>query len=549
MPVAKRVGNTSMLLVLGSVIALLIAPFTAIADEEVTELRKKVESLTEELEEMNDRLDKAELHAATDKLSFGVELRSRYDSIRYNEVYAAPSALMQGFFRPVTATPPGLDGATLAQIQAAMMAARGMAPDEYAAKNDGIFSNRLRLNMKAKVNNNLSFGGRLAMYKVAGDSTGVKFMSGSLNDVALDGNTASLPQGDTLHVERAYFNYKNDIGAIPVNLSLGRRPSTDGPPLEYGDYGLEGGSPLGTIINWQFDGASLSFGLEEKLGIPGAAFKLCYGVGFDSGWGNSYSLNGTSYVRDATFGGFIATLYDDDVTSAVLNYAHAWDITDGFPGEVVMPFIPVKNSDGTYNFTPNSGGYVSRMEASGNIGDFDLASLLLRTNFSELFADIDFFIAPSWSHTNPSHISKNTFYEMMGQGLVSTADANGNLKSRDGYSIYTGMLFPVPLNGGRLGLEYNWGSQYWFNMTGAEDSLVGSKLAARGQVYEAYYIQPVFRDNFFVKVGARYYDYEYTGSGNPLGEPVKIDDLTAADTLFPVADTVWNSYVSATLRF
>ena len=106
----------------------------------------------------------------------------------------------------------------------------------------------------------------------------------------------------------------------------------------------------------------------------------------------------------------------------------------------------------------------------------------------------------------------------------------------------------MPLDA-RLGLEYNWGSEYWFNMTGAEDSLVGSKLATRGHVYEAYYIQPVFRQNFFVKVGARYYDYEYTGSGNPLGDPVKIDDLTAADTLFPVADTVWNTYASVTLRF
>ncbi len=537
---------TIILALLGMVLSfpMVITPNSAAA-EEVQTLQQEIEALKEELADMDARLNKSELHTATDKVSLGVELRTRVDSIRYNKIYYAPLMLRQGFFTPVAMG--GLNGATLPQIQQAMMFAAGMAPDEYVAKNDAIFTNRLRLNMNAKLNSNLAFAGRLAMYKVYGDSTGVKTMSGSLNDVALDGNTASLPQGDTLHVERAYFNYKNDLGAVPINLSLGRRPATEGPPLEYGNYSLEGGSPLGTIINWQFDGASFSFGLEDISGIPGAAFKLCYGVGFESDWGNSYSLNGSSYVSDATFGGFIATFYDDDVTSMVLNYAHAWNITDGFAGTVVMPFTPVKNPDGTYSFIPNTGGYISRMEAATNIGDFDLASLLLRTNFSERFADIDFFLAPSWSHTRPSNISRNTFYEMMGQGLVSTADASGQLSSENGYSIYAGILLPMPLDA-RLGLEYNWGSQYWFNMTGAEDSLIGSKLSTRGQVYEAYYIQPVFSDNFFLKLGGQYYDYEYTGSGNPLGEPVKIKELTAKDTLFPVADTVWNVYLSATIR-
>ena len=100
----------------------------------------------------------------------------------------------------------------------------------------------------------------------------------------------------------------------------------------------------------------------------------------------------------------------------------------------------------------------------------------------------------------------------------------------------------------RLGLEYNWGSEYWFNMTGAEDTLEDSKLSTRGSVYEAYYIQPIIEDNFFLKLGGRYFDYEYTGSGYPLGAPVKIDDLKATDALFPVTDTMWNVYLSATIR-
>ena len=75
-------------------------------------------------------------------------------------------------------------------------------------------------------------------------------------------------------------------------------------------------------------------------------------MGFEGDWGNTYSLgNQQPDVDDVhMFGGFIATLFDNDSTSAVLNYAHAWDITDGFTGLTVMPFIVNENADGTFTF-------------------------------------------------------------------------------------------------------------------------------------------------------------------------------------------------------
>ena len=106
----------------------------------------------------------------------------------------------------------------------------------------------------------------------------------------------------------------------------------------------------------------------------------------------------------------------------------------------------------------------------------------------------------------------------------------------------------MPLKG-RFGIEYNKGSKYWMNMTGAEDSLIASKLAARGSVVETYYTQPLVNKNFFLTLGGVFYDYEYSGSGNPLGEPVKISKLSAFDAFFPVVDKAWNVYLSATLRY
>ena len=489
---------------------------------------------------MNDRLDKAELHAATDKVAFGIEFRSRADTLQYKDIQVAPSMLTSGLIGQ-TLSPADLPG------MLAMMPPGVMVPDKYDATNDIILTNKFRLTMKAKVNDQLNFDGRLAAYKVFGDSSGVKFNQGSLNDVTLDGNISSLPHGDTIRLERAYFNYKKDWGRVPTNFSVGRRPGTDGSPLEYMNYSLEGGSPLATIINWQFDGASYNLGLEEVTGIPGAAFKICYGQGFEGDWGNSYALNARQpSVDDVHFGGFIATLFDNDSTSAVLNYAHAWDITDGFTGLSVMPFIVSDNGDGTFTFSQNEGGYITRLEPYTEIGDWDAASLLLRTNLTERFdKDIDLFIAGSWSHTSPSRTSENPFYKFMGQGLLNS---NGELEDRDGYMIYLGAVFAMPWDA-RFGLEYNYGSRYWFNFSGAEDSVVGSKLAVRGHVYEGYWHQPIVNDNFFATIGVRYYDYEYTGSGSPMGEPVKIDELSSLDAFNPVVDKVMDGYISLTFRY
>ncbi|MCK5835671.1 MAG: DUF3373 family protein [Desulfobacula sp.] len=518
-------------------------------EKKLADMEEKTAEKESEIEEMDDRLNKAELHTATDKLSLGVELRTRADSIHYDGMLTAPDSLMGSFFTPATSG--GFNGATPAQIQQAIagMAAAGMvpAPEENDIDNDIIYTNRFRINMKAKINSQLSFGGRLAAYKVFGDSSGVQFNQGSMSDVTLDGTTSSLPTDDSIHLERAYFNYKFNKGPVPINASLGRRPSTDGPPLEYGEYGMEGGSPLAHLINWQFDGASLSFNLEDTTNIPGAAFKFCYGVGFESDWGNSSSLTEGSQLDDVHLFGIIATLFDNDNTSTVVNYAHAFDITDGFTGQTVMPFIISQNPvNGALTFEQNTGAFISRTEPATNIGDWDAATILVRHNLEEkLGKDIDLFFSLGWSQTDPEQTSAHPFYGLMGDGLLNS---NGELTSRSGYSIYAGAIFPMPFDA-RLGLEYNWGSQYWFNFSGAEDSLVDSKLAARGQVWEGYYIQPVFSDNFFLKLGARYYDYKYTGSGNPLGEPVLISDANALNTLFPVADKAWNAYLSATVRF
>ncbi len=120
--------------------------------------------------------------------------------------------------------------------------------------------------------------------------------------------------------------------------------------------------------------------------------------------------------------------------------------------------------------------------------------------------------------------------------------------SHDGYGIYIGMQIPAPY--GKFGLEYNYGSKYWTPFTQAQDDPVGSKLATRGHVAEAYYIFDI-NPRMFIKLAGLYYDYEYTGSGTPVGAPVKVDEVLDGNaySLLPVVDTALDINASLTVNF
>ena len=148
----------------------------------------------------------------------------------------------------------------------------------YDYENTLLYTNRLRLQMDAKVSKNVDFSGRLSMYKTFGDSTGVQVFNGQPTSINVDGTTASVPNSDIVRVERAYFNWRGP----KFYLSVGRRPSTGGAPLNFRQDEPRGGSPLGSVINYQFDGITVGWHLSDK-----STMRLCYGIGFESGFGNS----------------------------------------------------------------------------------------------------------------------------------------------------------------------------------------------------------------------------------------------------------------------
>jgi len=254
-----------------------------------------------------------------------------------------------------------MDPAMMQQFIGALMPAT--LSDGYKTDNSILYTTRLRLNMDAKVAKNVGFTGRLSMYKPWGASTQTGVFNGQANTLNTDVNWPGTPGDATLKVDRAYFTWKN-IAEVPLYLSLGRRPSTDGPPLHYRNDEMRAGTPMGTIIDMQFDGATLGYNFGDKTTV-----RACYGLGYESQYGNG-SLDRDAALKDAHFFGFNIDAWNTEEMQIQTTIARAFDITDGFNGQIIMPNNPVTGA-------PMPGPIVTRFTPSANLGDFDIASLML----------------------------------------------------------------------------------------------------------------------------------------------------------------------------
>ncbi len=368
----------------------------------------------------------------------------------------------------------------------------------YAADNSILYTNRLRLRVDADLGQDVAFSGRLSMYKVFGDSTGVQVFNGQPTSLNVDGTTAGVPNSDILRVERAYFTW-SDIGGVPLYLSIGRRPSTEGVPLNFRQDEPRGGTPLGSAIDYQFDGITIGYHLGED-----STLRLCYGVGYESGFGNGDLLKlPADRLEDAQFLGVNWDVYDTDEMFIQATVARAFDVSDGFNGLAVFPADPLTgnaiNAPVVLRFTPST-----------NLGNIDLASaVLVRKD-----GPFDWFLSANYMESHPDPVTTPF------GGLF--ADPFEIPESQNGTMWYAGVRYRFNAERTKVGLEFNHGSQYWFNFAQAEDDLVAPKTAVRGDVWELYLTHRI-RKNFIAKLDYIDYEYDYSGSGWHVGTPKRLD--------------------------
>ncbi len=530
--------------------ALFALPATAMGATDVEELKKQIEELQEDMKYLSKSVSKAEKHAATDRIQFYGDLRVKADTLHYKNV--------------TNVQPPFINGQSVVTGASGYTAGFNVNPDGTFKRktedldNDILYTTRLRLGMKAKVYKNVNFSGRLSMYKNWGDSTGTKVFD-SWNSFTMDGTNGGNTTGDWLRVERAYFDWK-DIGGSNFYLSMGRRPSTYGPPSQYRENEMRGGTPSGHLVHFNFDGITVGYKLGKHTGVDGQVVRFCYGQGFESEWGNGELFNEID-TKDVHLGGFNIDAINDGTNLLQFTLFRAVDVTDGFKGTIAVPtgFLPPSLQQAMF---PGF-NMITRVQPTTNIGDITLGGVGFTR---EEMNGINWFGSFGWTQSDP-----NGKAGMFG-GLLSDAemvpvssdgnpldgtndivamDFTGNStdnKKRDGFSIYAGVQIPAWM--GKVGLEYNYGSKYWTPFTQAQDDILGSKLATRGHVGEAYYIFDI-NPKMFIKVGGLYYDYKYTGSGAPVGAPQNVDEVLAgqAYSMLPVVDKAWDGYASLTVKF
>jgi hypothetical protein len=392
-----------------------------------------------------------------------------------------------------------------------------------------IMTNRLWLGMGYAPTNNITFKGLLSYYKAYGQMTNT--FGADFNYFDWIVNETPNPNGE-LRVKEAYWLYfGNDFfGAdIPWTASVGRRPATDGLLTNFRED-QNAKSPIGHIINTEFDGASFKFDLSNVTNVSGMYFKICLGRGMTnaniryasitpaflysdqltksstlivSGDGSEYTK--VDNYESTDLAGFIFVPYDDGQYSVHTTAFKAWNL----PGVILnstSPDVDTDNDDNNDSFSANFqqlGDYYGAAVSfvAQGIGD----------GISDMLDDTNFFVSFAVSKTDPNNGSK-----MLGSSDQET-----------GTSFYTGINWPCLLiDDARVGVEYNHGSKYWRSFTYGEDTLAGSKLAARGDAFEVWFNKNLIGKTLTAQVRYTYIDYKYTGSNGffgDAGKPTEVD--------------------------
>ena len=456
-----------------------------------------IADLQAQIDKLKTKQGKINAQSANDNIKWGVDFRTAYDNINYDMA----------------------DGST-----------RG---------NDSLLSMRLWLNMAYAADEHNIFKGQLSMNKAFGADFGEGQSSTTMNRALSMGGMFDWTGNEaltdnSLKVRQAYWLYLGDeaFGAdIPWTMSIGRRPSTNGflSNLSQDDAA---GSPLAHVINVEFDGLSSKLDLSNVTGVPGMSFKVCLGYGSTNAAPMFDRLDGTQYSTDETedalddikLGGFIFEPYNDGQYIVKVNWFRAFDL----PGFDSANFL---NAFGAADMG------AGKFSQNGNMDGAAISVLIDGLTDDGYMSDVKLFGSFAWSNTNPDEgaqmlgvTAPNYAYGLPNQPEYMTMGAEAG-ESQSGTSYWFGAYLPITdgsgENFGTIGLEYNHGSEYWRPFTYAEDTMIGSKIAARGDAFEANY---TYQINDALSFQARYVaiDYEYTGSNSFFGSdgtPIAIDDI------------------------
>ncbi len=402
-------------------------------------------------------------------------------------------------------------------------------------QDNGVWTNKLILNMAAQPRDDLVFKGALGVYKTFGENSTLAYNPFQ----NMDWYATQTPSGDAdLRLREAYFLYFGDAGNVSYTVSFGRRPATDGFLVNYREGNENPSSPIGHNINMEFDGASFMAKLEDVTGISGFTAKVCIGRGnsnadakyptFDNYMGaiNLDMLRDTPlpYSTDdfesanMDLAGILSTLYDDGQYKVMFNYFKGWNMMGA-------NFAYANGVDKTAGYRVS---LTDVGDLTGGALSFQISGIGEEIN--DFLDDTIAFASFAWSTTDPK--GTHNILDMRTGDIYSATEMLGSPDKETGTSYYIGLNMPCPIvEDARFGIEYNHGSKYWRSFDYGEDTLVGSKLSTRGDAYEFYYNLPLLDNYLTAQFRYTYIDYDYTGSDmffGSTGTPMDVDTTPGA---------------------
>lgn len=455
------------------------APVVTTVDE------KRIEKIEKKLDTVSKTATAAKVQSGNDNLKWDVDFRTQVDNIQYKHA------------------------------------------DGSKSENNALLTNRLWLGMGYKADDNSSFHGKLSYNKAFGDTADHSQSNVNPGYANFDWVTNENATDNTIKLKEAYWLYSNDtfLGInVPWNASVGRRPSTDGLPINIRND-QKANSPLSHVVDVEFDGFSIRYDTQELTGLTGSWFKICGGRGLTNAKPR-FDMSGTSYASDDSKNvdvdmlGFIAAPYDDGQYSVHMNYAKAWNLI-GFDRQSLQSFGGAAQTyQSAYQNYLNDTTNAANLSAANNaayalqmatpafkdVGDIDYATVLFKTEgigngISDYLDNTVAFASFAASKTNPNAL-----------GMLGSPD------SEVGTSVWLGINAPCPISpdDSKIGFEWNKGSKYWRSMTYGEDTYAGSKIATRGQAWEVYRNQQLTKALSW-GLSYVYMDYDYAGSNSFFG--------------------------------
>lgn len=391
-------------------------------------------------------------------------------------------------------------------------------------KNDSLLTNRLWLIMDYRPDAHIHFYTKLAFNKVFGQAN----ITDSVVFDQFDWYGATTNTDNQLRVKEAYIDYQGfqTFGSdIPWNFGIGRRPTSYNKLASMRDDEAPN-APLGHIVAAEFDGGHLRFDFSNVTSVPGLSVKFSIGRGLSSV--TSSKSSPTPLVKSGeniNMYGVNLIAYSTKKLHVEMQLLKATNLVD----------ITNSGFDLAGNYDPNN--YDPTLQV---VGDMNMASAMVKYTMEHL-NKTTLFASYAYTQTDP-----NTGKTML-----------GSQDKESGQSYWVGAQTASPFSEeGKWGVEFNHGSKYFRPFTYAEDTVVGSKLATRGDAYEVYFTEYLHK-GLSVQLRYTYLDYKYTGSngffGSQTGTPIDIDiiksQLASSDLAANVAQSAQDIRLYLRYRF